>query len=243
MALNCNNPNFVGKNVLVEYALACGDVNPRTLSYAPVGSMRGKDLTLSADTVDTTADDSSGGFRSNLVTFKTLEFTGDGVVRVSSVADTGQTILLDHFVSEDQPVAWFRFTYPDRTIYAYSIITELSRSAPFDEVVTYSLTTMGTDTGSTLYPAVIVDKTPAPATSITLAPATTSVVVGATRQLTATILPNDGATRNVSYASSNPAIATINSSGLITGVAVGTATVTGKVGSKIASTAVTVTAT
>lgn len=241
MALNCNTPNFVGKAVLVEFLLACGDVDPRTATFTPVGSMRGKDLTLTADTVDTTADDSSGGFRSNLVTFKTADFTGDGVVRIGTASDTGNSILLDHFIEEDQPVAWFRFTYPDRTIYVYSIITEMSRSAPFDEAVTFSLTTMVTDTGSEI-PAVIKERTPDPASSVTVAPATATIAVGATQALTSTVLPST-APQNPVYTSSNTTVATVNSTtGVVTGVAAGTATISAKVGSKTGTSVITVTA-
>ena len=45
MALNCKNPNATGASVLVEYSLACGDVDPKTLTFQRMGSMRGKDLT------------------------------------------------------------------------------------------------------------------------------------------------------------------------------------------------------
>ena len=75
MALNCKNPNATGASVLVEYALACGDVDPKTLTFQRMGSMRGKDLTLSADTIDTTTDSSSGGYRSNLASFRYPSFS------------------------------------------------------------------------------------------------------------------------------------------------------------------------
>lgn len=237
----CPNANFVGRAVLVEYLLACGDVDPRLGAFSPVGSMRGKDLTLSSDTVDTTADDSSGGFRSNLVTFKTLEFTGDGVCRAGTTADSGQTILLDHFIEQDQPVLWMRFTYPDRTIYAYMILTEFSRSAPFDEAVTFSLTASVTATGSDTIEAVMVEKTPVAASSVAVLPATVSVAKGATTKLAATVLPAE-ASKVVTWTSTNPLTATVNSTGLVTGVAAGVTTVTAKQGTKVGSSTVTVTA-
>ena len=58
MALNCKNPNAAGKSILAEFSAICGDVDPRTATFQPIGSMRGKDFTFSADTIDTTADDS-----------------------------------------------------------------------------------------------------------------------------------------------------------------------------------------
>ena len=55
---------------------------------------------------------------------------------------------------------------------------------------------------------------------------TTSVAVGATRQLTPTVTPSWATTKTVSYASSDATKATVNSSGLVTGVAAGTTTIT-----------------
>ncbi len=61
---------------------------------------------------------------------------------------------------------------------------------------------------------------------VNLTPATLTIAVSATSQLTKQILPSDATVQTVTYASSNPAKATVNSSGLVTGVAAGTATIT-----------------
>jgi len=67
-----------------------------------------------------------------------------------------------------------------------------------------------------------------PVASITLAPATVALSVGATSQLTANVLPANATNRNVTWTSSDSAIATVNSTGLVTGIRAGTAIITAR---------------
>ena len=80
--------------------------------------------------------------------------------------------------------------------------------------------------------------------SVTLNKSTTSLVVNKTETLIPTVNPTDADNKNLSWSSSNNAIASINSSGTVTAVAPGTATitVTSQDGSKTADCTVTVTA-
>ena len=83
--------------------------------------------------------------------------------------------------------------------------------------------------------------------SLAVTPATASVAVAATQQLTATATLLDGTTTEVvtgatEWTTSNAAIATVNAAGLITAVAAGSATITGAYRGKTDTTAVTVTA-
>lgn len=59
--------------------------------------------------------------------------------------------------------------------------------------------------------------------AMTLTPTTSNGVAGGTQQLT---VGKGGSAGAVTYASSNPAVATVNSTGLVTYVASGTATIT-----------------
>ena len=81
--------------------------------------------------------------------------------------------------------------------------------------------------------------------SVSVSPTSVSVNVGATQQLTATVAPSNATNKTSSWSSSNTSVATVSSSGLVTGVAIGSATitVTTQDGNKTATSAITVTAT
>lgn len=83
-----------------------------------------------------------------------------------------------------------------------------------------------------------------PVASVSVAPSTASIAVAATRQLTASALPAEAA-QNVTWTSSAPSVATVSSSGLVTGVSAGSATITATSVSDVTKTstaAITVTA-
>ncbi|RKR05722.1 putative secreted protein (Por secretion system target) [Flavobacterium sp. 90] len=80
-------------------------------------------------------------------------------------------------------------------------------------------------------------------TSVSLSPTSASLSVGATQQLTPTVLPSNATNKSVSYASNNTGVATVNASGLVTAIASGTATITVTTvdGNKTSTAAITVT--
>jgi fructan beta-fructosidase len=80
-----------------------------------------------------------------------------------------------------------------------------------------------------------------PAHAVTLNKATTSINVGSTEALVATVLPSNATNKNVTWSSSNTAVATVNSSGVVTATGAGTATITATTvdGGKTASCTVT----
>jgi len=83
-----------------------------------------------------------------------------------------------------------------------------------------------------------------PVASVTVSPATASVTVGATSQLTATAKDANGTAlsgRVVTWATSNAAVATVSASGLVTGVAAGAATITATSEGQSGTSAMTVT--
>jgi predicted secreted protein len=224
MALNCASDKFVGKSVLAEFALACGDVDPLTLTWLPLGAARNKSKTMSADTVDATADDSVGSFRDTLITYKTFELSIDGVTKRDDGTTSNQQLLSNHFETDPQPYVWMRLTGPINTTTSFCVLTEFSEEYPYDDVATYSMTASATSRPGGL-PSVITAPTPIAVTSVTVSPATATVAVGLTTNLLSHVFPN-AASQAVTWSSATPAKATVNASGIVTGVAAGTSVVT-----------------
>jgi hypothetical protein len=65
-----------------------------------------------------------------------------------------------------------------------------------------------------------------PVTGIAVSPSTATIEVGNTVQLTATVSPSNATNKGVTWSSSNGSVASVNSSGLVTGNAVGQAIIT-----------------
>lgn len=235
MADPCVQPYSAGKVVAVEYNLSCGDENPELLSYSAIGAMRGKSLTLGADVEDTTTDSTVGDFRSSGVLFKNMSFSGDGLSRPDDGLRHNRTALLKHWFNTSQPAAWFRFTYPDVTIYAYMNITDFSLDSPNDAWNTFSIELEVTASD---YGVVMVD-TPTVVDSLEVSPEELTVSIGGQANLYATTSPVGS---NVTWESDTPAVATVSPSGLVTGLTEGTAIITGTAGTETDMVTVTVTA-
>lgn len=67
---------------------------------------------------------------------------------------------------------------------------------------------------------------PVAATGVSVSPTVAEVTLNKTTQLTATVAPADATNKGVTWSSNNTSVATVNSSGLVTGVATGNATIT-----------------
>lgn len=76
--------------------------------------------------------------------------------------------------------------------------------------------------------------------SVSVSPASVSLTVGATQQLSVTVLPADATDKSEVWKSSAPAVASVTASGLVTALAEGSASITVTVGGKSASCSVSV---
>jgi predicted secreted protein len=228
--MGCKSQKIVGRDVAIEFFIGCGTELPIESQWNRLGSMRTKEFNLEWETIDATADDSIGSLRENLASFQSLSISGDGAVKISGDGAAELIALSKHVAKPDategQPVAWVRITFPDITYTAFMIISNMSRSAPYDDLVTYSFEANSTASDFGL----IVEDTPdanAPAaTSLEAIPATLQIGMGSSFDAVAIINPPQ-ADQGVRWTSSDAAVASVNAlSGSITGVALGTATIT-----------------
>jgi uncharacterized protein YjdB len=119
----------------------------------------------------------------------------------------------------------------------------VSASGLVTGVVAGSTTITATSEGKSGTSVVTVTAAPLPVASVTVSPASVSLFVGQTVQLTATPKDANGnplTGRTITWASSNASLASVNGSGLVTGVVTGSATVSATSEGKTGSAAVTV---
>ncbi|AZR94591.1 hypothetical protein BBB39_12990 [Bordetella trematum] len=225
----CKSQKYTGRVAVLEYAIGCGDAMPTAAEWKRLGAMRAKELTIEWETNDSTADDSIGALREDIASFQTLSVSGDGTLKASGAGAAALIALTKHVVRPDatggQPVAWIRLTFPDLTFIFYAIVTNMSRSAPYDDVATYSFEASATASDFGL----IVEDTPDPdaedVASVTVTPATGAIPVGGTVALSTVVAPA-GAPQGIVYQSSDTSIATVTQAGLVTGVGEGVAEIT-----------------
>ena len=120
----CKTDKYVGRDVVLEYAIGCGDAVPTGAEWKKFGSLRTKEFNLSWDSTDVTDSDSVGALRENLATFQTLTISGDGISKSSGAGAANLIELTKHVARPDatggQPVIWLRMTFPDLTCLLYT---------------------------------------------------------------------------------------------------------------------------
>ena len=99
----------------------------------------------------------------------------------------------------------------------------------WNNAFTAASTTLGTSLSLSPYQYLVLTNANVPVVTVTgvkVTPTRDTVNVGLTAQLTATVSPANASNQGVSWTSNNTAVATVSATGLITGVAAGTAVIT-----------------
>ena len=136
-------------------------------------------------------------------------YTGESKTLIATVQPSDATI---------QNVTWESSNTEVATVDANGKVT-----AEGEGEATITVTTA--DGGKTATCAVTVTAAPVPVSGVSLNKDSTSLTVGDTETLTATITPDNATNKNVTWSSDTPSVASVNN-GVVTAVAPGTATIT-----------------
>lgn len=226
---NCQNSNerLFGGAVVLEVADGCPDQVPQESEFKALAAGTSKGFDFSPNTVTSDADD-GGGYVESIITNSDFTISFEGEVRKKDRLDQyGIGRFIKYFSGElsarRQPGIWVRMEFGPVTFRGYMNITALSSDGGTNDIVTFSTEFKVGD--STTISVVDTDDV-VPATGVTVTPATTSIAVGATRQLTGAVQPVDATDKTGTWTTSDNTKATVSSTGLVTGVAAGTATIT-----------------
>ena len=139
-------------------------------------------------------------------------------------------------VMTGQTVTWSTDNAAAATVSSSGVVTGVAAG---------SATITGASAGVSGTSAITVTASPPVVTTVTVAPTSASVVAGATTPLQATVKDQNGNVMTgqiVTWSTNNAAAATVNSTGVVTGVAAGSATITATSSGKFGTSAITVTA-
>lgn len=240
-----DNTKLFGRAIVLEVADGCADTVPQESEWKALAAGTTKSFDMSPNSVTSDADDTKG-YVESIVTNADLTISFEGEVRQNDKLDQyGVYRLIKYFNTEiqaaRQPTLWVRMAFGAVTLQGYMLINALSSDGGSNDIVTFSTEFKVADAST--FQVLDTDEA-VPATGVTVAPATTSLAVGATRQLTATVLPSGATDKSGTWTTSDATKATVSSTGLVTGVAAGAATITftSTDGAFTGSTAATITA-
>lgn len=239
---------LIGKVAVLRAAFGCADALPDLSDWKRLGALTTKGFDFSPNTVTSEADDTKGLVES-LVTNMDFTISGEGEFRKKDKTTEIGAIHISKYIFDEvqagrQPTLWLRFDFvgEDSGTYIMGYFNTTSWSGDFGgtDISTFSGEWKVADADTVVFE--VGDYIPV--TGVTVAPATASIAVGATQQLTPTILPADASDKTGTWSSSATGKATVNQSGLVTGVSAGSAiiTFTSNDGAKTSTSAITITA-
>src|SRR5213080_1316179 len=228
-------PKDASGNPLSGRPVSWGSSNTAVATVSGSGVVTG--VTAGAATITATSEGQSG---TTTITVSTVPVASVTVSPSTASVQVGQTVQLTA-TSKDasgnplsgRPVSWGSSDRAAARESAGRVVAGVTAGA-----ATITATSEGQSGTATVTVSTV------PVASVTVSPSTASVQVGQTVQLTAT--PKDASGnplsgRTVSWGSSNTAVATVTASGLVTGKAAGTATITATSEGKSGPSTITVT--
>ena len=221
--------------VLTGRVVTWSSSDPTTATVSASGLVTG--VGLGTTTITATSEGKSG---TSAITVTKIPVGSVTVTPATKALLVTQTVALAATVKDsvgnvvtDRVVTWGSSNPAVATVSPAGLVTAV---APGTATIT---ATSETKSGTSTITVSLV-----PVASVAVSPLSAGIRVSATRQLTAATLDSIGGVltgRVVTWASSDPTVATVNSTGLVTGVAPGTATITATSEGKSGTSAITVT--
>ena len=224
---------FVGEKVtLIATVLPADATNKAVIWSSSNASVATVDVNgvftgISEGTAIITVTTVDGGYKAECaVTVKPIvppvvHPTGVTLDKTSAEICVNETLALTATVlpadATDKSVTWYTSDASVATVSANGVVTGISKG-----IATITVATV--DGNKTATCVVTVTERLVPVTGITLDTIATTIDVGSTVTLNATIIPADASNKNVIWTSSDPNVATVNK-GVVTGVSKGTATI------------------
>lgn len=189
-------------------------------SNASVATVSGGKVTAVGPGTATITATTSGGQKATCTVTVRVPVTGISISRSTLALTVGATSTLTATVApsnaSDKSYSWSSSNSAVATVNSSGLVTAKANG-------TATITATTTDGGKKATCAVTVTT---PASGVSVAPTTATIIKGQTQQLTATVAPSSASNKSVSWSSSNNSVATVNSSGLVTAKAAGNADIT-----------------
>lgn len=228
----CNNDysRLIGKVAILRFAFGCPDEEPGLAEFQRIGALTTKGLDYAMNSLTSDADDAKG-LTENAVTGIDLTISGDGEWRRRARATEigpmrmGQYIL-NEIQAGRQPTLWVRFDFTGENtgdyIIGYFVTTAWSGDFGSADFATFSgewkVSDADTVRMSTANDVLV--------SGITVTPSTASMEVNDQKQFTSVVMPLTATNQNVTWHSSNEALAVVTSNGIVTALDVGTVEIT-----------------
>lgn len=221
---------LIGKVAVLRMAFGCPDAVPSLSEWKRLGAMTTKVIDYSMNTINSEADDAKG-LVENLVNNMDLTISGEGEFRKSDKDNEIGAWRLSKYIFDEvqagrQPNLWVRFDFTGENagtyIQGYMNTTSWSGDFGTNDISTFSGEWKVYDADTVVFE--VADSIAA--TGVEVTPATASLVAGSTQQLSGAVQPTDATNKAITWTTSAPLIATVSSTGLVTAVAEGTATIT-----------------
>lgn len=221
---------LIGKVAVLRMAFGCPDTVPALSEWKRLGAMTTKGIDYSMNTVNSEADDAKG-LVENLVNNMDFTISGEGEFRKSDKDNEIGAWRLSKYIFDEvqagrQPTVWVRFDFAGENagtyLQGYMNTTSWSGDFGTSDISTFSGEWKVYDADTVKFE--VADTIAA--TGVEVTPSTASLEIGSNQQLTGAVLPVDATNKAITWSSSDEAIATVTSAGLVHAVSAGTATIT-----------------